>query len=615
VRVVAVNSSKKADSANKKKNNVSKQNTNDKINSSHKKNNQVKNNNISSKNKSEKIDKIIKEKEVNKLDVVKNDDKNIKNDSKKKKVTDKVDNKIVTNKKIEIKEKKVEENLVSDKKKQASGNKDQKKEITNKDEMILDSKKEDIALDNKKSNKFKKKYLFLIVYLLVIFALWYIAIPKINLNGDDKLIISYDEEYVEAGYEAKFLGRDITSDVLIDNELEIGKIGNYKISYYIKYLFFTIKKERYVSIIDSKEPVINIKSDVINICPNQKLPKLEYSVIDEYDGDITLNTKENILDDKITLSVSDSSNNVSNKIIKIDRSDRDKPEISLKGNSTIYLNLSEKYVEPGYSAKDNCDGDITSKVSVSGSVGKSSGNYKINYSVTDSGGNKSMVTRTVIVINKNAFNEGNIINGSIYLTFDDGPNVGTTNVILDILKKEGVKATFFVTCNGADSLIKRIYDEGHTIALHTATHNYSYLYSSTDNYFNDLKTVSNRVKRITGIDSKIIRFPGGSSNTISRNYKKGIMTELSNMVINEGYRYYDWNIDSMDASTARNSQDVYNNVISNLSRNGVNMVLMHDTRTITRDALRNIIRYGKSQGYSFKKIEMDTYMVRHGINN
>ena len=201
------------------------------------------------------------------------------------------------------------------------------------------------------------------------------------------------------------------------------------------------------------------------------------------------------------------------------------------------------------------------------------------------------------------------------MTFDDGPNEGTTNVILDVLKSEGVKATFFVTCNGPDYLIKRIYDEGHTVALHTCTHNYANIYSSVDNYFADLNRISTRVKNITGYDAKIIRFPGGSSNTVSRNYQIGIMSTLTGMVLDKGYRYFDWNVDSMDASSSRSASDVYYNVVGSLSHSRSNVVLMHDIKQMTKDAIYDIINYGKNNGYSFARLEPDTYMIRHGVNN
>ena len=93
------------------------------------------------------------------------------------------------------------------------------------------------------------------------------------------------------------------------------------------------------------------------------------------------------------------------------------------------------------------------------------------------------------------------------------------------------------------------------------------------------------------------------------------MSTLSGMVLDKGYRYYDWNVDSKDAGGANSSQEVYYNVVNNLSKNRSNVVLMHDVKWQTRDAIRDIIHYGKNNGYSFDKITMSTYMVRHGINN
>ena len=207
-------------------------------------------------------------------------------------------------------------------------------------------------------------------------------------------------------------------------------------------------------------------------------------------------------------------------------------------------------------------------------------------------------------------------NGTIYLTFDDGPRNGTTNVILDILKEEGVKATFFVTNGGPDELIKREYDEGHTVALHTASHDYATVYASVDAYFNDLNIVSTRVKNITGEESKIIRFPGGSSNTVSRHYCVGIMSTLTQLVLERGYRYYDWNVSSGDAAGGTVTKEmVYSNVVNSLSRDRINVVLMHDIKPYTRDALRDIIRYGKENGYTFERITPATQMVTQRVNN
>ena len=444
----------------------------------------------------------------------------------------------------------------------------------------------------------------------------YLTIPKIYLNGDKNITLSYKDTYTEPGYSAKQNFKDITKEIKIDSNLKEKTLGEYQITYKINYLFLTIKKTRKITIVDKDKPTITVPSNPIKVCPNTTLDEIDYKAYDDYDGDITSKVTLKESQNKLSLNVKDSSQNEFSLEVKINRLDDDAPVITLKNNQTVYLTSGETYNEPGYTATDNCDGDITSKVTTEGTIGTSLGTYHIIYKVTDSAGNTATTTRTIIRRNSTTPpNSGVIENNTIYLTFDDGPSSLTTGYILDVLKEEGVKATFFVTCNGPDSLIKRIYDEGHTIALHTASHNYSYVYSSVDNYFADLSRVSERVKNITGIESKIIRFPGGSSNTISRTYHYGIMTELTNEVISRGYRYYDWNVDSNDAGSAHSSQEVYQNVVNNLSPYRANMVLMHDIKTTTKDAIRDIIRYGKNNGYTFKQIETNTYMVRHPVNN
>lgn len=204
--------------------------------------------------------------------------------------------------------------------------------------------------------------------------------------------------------------------------------------------------------------------------------------------------------------------------------------------------------------------------------------------------------------------------GIIYLTFDDGPSRNTA-YILDVLKSENVKATFFITGKGSDYIIKREYEEGHSIGLHTYSHSYKTIYSSVDNYFQDIEAVNQRLCDITTTRSKIIRFAGGSSNTISRRYKKGLMSELTKEVVARGYKYYDWNIDSGDSSGVSNCNRVYNNVIKNLKSDKVNMVLMHDTKKCTAKVLKKIIDYGKNNGYQFKKITEKTEMITQKINN
>lgn len=207
---------------------------------------------------------------------------------------------------------------------------------------------------------------------------------------------------------------------------------------------------------------------------------------------------------------------------------------------------------------------------------------------------------------------------TIYLTFDDGPS-NLTNQILDILKEEKVPATFFVIgrhITEYQNTVKRAYNDGHTIALHSYTHNYKYVYSADQNYFDDLKQIDDSVYNITGHHAKIVRLPGGSSNTVSRKYNPGITTRITQKLIEDGYNYFDWNVDSGDASGKLNKDQIYHNTTMNL-HHITNVVLMHDTavKTSTVEALRDIIIYGKNNGYTFAKITKNTPDIKHHINN
>lgn len=466
----------------------------------------------------------------------------------------------------------------------------------------------------KKKNSSFFTWTCLFVFLIIVaFSIYnFLLLPSINLKGSRHVEIGYMEEYKEKGYKASFLGNDITKDVKVSGEVNSKKLGTYNITYYVKEGVFEKKVIRKVKVMDKTAPVIKLQSEEdIYVCPGKKYKEEDFSAVDDYDGDVTKKVKVTLSDNKITYTVKDEHGNKSTLSRKIIYEDKNNPEITLTGADTVYMYLGDNYNELGYKATDECDGDLTSKVKVTNNINNSeTGKYKVTYSVSDDAGNKCSLERNVIVSKRDA-------PGTIYLTFDDGPRNGTTNVILDILKEEGVKATFFVTNSGPDELIKRAYDEGHTIALHTATHDYGIVYNSVDSYFKDLGSVSDRVKRITGKESKIIRFPGGSSNTISARYSKGIMSTLTKEVLARGYRYYDWNLSAGDAAggKAPSASDIYNNVVSRLSKSRVNMVLMHDIKTYTRDALRDIIRYGKENGYTFDKITEDTEMVTQRVNN
>ena len=454
----------------------------------------------------------------------------------------------------------------------------------------------------------KKEFLFLII-ITFMYLLYTVFYPN---------IITYDME-VELGddyaldYECYNLFTDLSDKVVITGDVDNSLVGSYRVSANVKYLFYDVKKEFIVNVVDKVAPSIVLKGDnPTYVCPNKDYVEDGYSAEDNYDGDITDKVETVIEDNSILYRVFDSSSNKGEIKREIIHEDKDSPSIVLNGKETVYIYKGSSYKEDGYSAYDNCDGDITDKVVVTNNVNSNvTGKYKITYEVKDSSDNSFSIDREVIVINR-VSSSGN---GVIYLTFDDGPS-NLTKEILDILDREGVKATFFVC--GANEYTKRAYNSGHTIALHSNTHNYSYIYASSSNYFSDLNSISDKVYSVINIRPKLIRFPGGSSNTVSRNYKSGIMSYLTVEVVNRGYSYFDWNVDSNDAgSDVGNSTNIYYNVVNNVSHSRANVVLMHDSANhrATVNALSDIIRYGKDNGYTFKAIDDSTPVIRHGVNN
>ena len=479
----------------------------------------------------------------------------------------------------------------------------------------------------KKDNKSLKKKIIIIVSLILTFiiitSLLYILVfdKKVyfeNFIETDKILVGneYKDKEFSICYGTIIGCENIKYKTL--GEVDTTKLGEYTLTYVYKIKDKENKLEKKVTVYDDVKPEI-IVDEELSFCKNGNVGNGKYHASDNYDGDLTDKVKLTIEGDKSYLEVEDSSGNKETIEVKA-LEFTSQPVITLKGNQNMSLLVGGTYKEEGATASDICDGDISDKIEISGEVNtKSPGSYTITYSVTNSDGLKAETKRTIKVQERTKVSYGSGCSkaGAIYLTFDDGPEWGSTEKILNTLKDEGVKATFFVTASGPDSLIQREYNEGHVVALHTASHNYAKIYSSVDNYFNDLTNVQNRVKRITGVESKIIRFPGGSSNTVSRKYQRGIMTTLTNEVLKRGYRYYDWNVNSSDADVCSGgtSSCVYSHVVNSISLNKCNMVLMHDIKNNTANALSDIIHYGKEKGYTFEVITMDTPMVTQGVNN
>ncbi len=219
-------------------------------------------------------------------------------------------------------------------------------------------------------------------------------------------------------------------------------------------------------------------------------------------------------------------------------------------------------------------------------------------------GKKRYRCRVAVGIPKNA----------VYLTFDDGPSSDVTPRILDILKRRNIKATFFVVNYSVanEKLIKRIVKEGHTLALHGLSHVYRDIYRSEAAFMKNITRLRKKLFKLTGKDCTIMRFPGGSSNSSSK-FNPGVMTRLTSLVQEEGYRYFDWNVSAEDAERYKSKGSVYRNVTSGLRKHRVNVVLCHDFggNHVTCDALDDVIDYAQNRGYTFRRISKRTELVQH----
>lgn len=195
----------------------------------------------------------------------------------------------------------------------------------------------------------------------------------------------------------------------------------------------------------------------------------------------------------------------------------------------------------------------------------------------------------------------------VCLTFDDGPSK-TTPAVLDALNAAGVKATFFVVATGYNEkylpLIADAAAAGHQIALHSASHEYSDIYQSSAAYWQDIELLKERISPYVNTASlHYLRFPGGSTNTVSRRYGgRGVMAELKQQCAEKGYAYVDWNVCAEDAVGGKPSAGtIYRNVVRETGEQTQCIVLMHDSATTrtTAEALPDIIRWYTDNGYTF----------------
>ncbi|MCL2035924.1 MAG: polysaccharide deacetylase [Oscillospiraceae bacterium] len=197
----------------------------------------------------------------------------------------------------------------------------------------------------------------------------------------------------------------------------------------------------------------------------------------------------------------------------------------------------------------------------------------------------------------------------IYFTFDDGPT-NTTLTVLNELQKYGVKATFFVVPKESTAhLLKRVHEAGHSIGVHSFSHDYPVIYSSVEAYLADFKLARDLIYEQTGVKTDFFRFPGGSVNDYNRETRDEIIAEMTR----RGFVYFDWTVESGDIDGASWDR-MYGTIRAKVAENAENgrrsIILFHDTATsgymtwVIDDLIEDF--QANPNGYVFGQIDGNT---------
>ena len=293
--------------------------------------------------------------------------------------------------------------------------------------------------------------------------------------------------------------------------------------------------------------------------------------------------------------------------------DRTAPVITLDESVNVVRKGDEW--KDSFTAIDDQDGDLSEQVEILGEVNmRRDGKYQLTYRVQDSAGNEATANRTVVVSSV-AINRPELAKQGdknvIYLTFDDGPGMYTER-LLEILDSHNVKATFFVTDTNPASrdLIGEEYRRGHTIGVHTMTHDYNVIYESGKAFWEDIDQELEIIKEQIGEETPFMRFPGGSSNdliTMNDELRQALAVGLRD----RGLKYYDWTIDSNDSDDSYTTDDIYWNMIDQTVVADPKIVLCHDLKRTTVDMIDNYLSWAIENHYVFLPITEETPVVHH----
>lgn len=453
-----------------------------------------------------------------------------------------------------------------------------------------------------------KKIAFFIFVVCIVGIIGYESSNRLYLV-EDTIVITVGEN-VDLYDNLVLKGIDV-EDVTILSTVDINTVGIYEVEYYHKNdsISCTIKVE------DTIKPIFNVREGVFGLGYTIDVYDLVDDIEDHspvivgFDGMYNFNIVGLF---EVGIFVEDAYQNRDVQYTMIEIVVDSTPPV-IEPMHTLEINLGDHYNFYDIEVVDDYDSNPVIEVDMDDVDLNQVGTYWIKYYIEDQCGNRATYGRSVVVYEDHL----NELEKVVYLTFDDGPS-SVTKDVLNVLEDYGVKATFFVTRGTIEYqyLITEAFQSGHAIGLHSYSHDYQTIYSAPYLYFKDLSKIDDLVYDLTGQRSTIVRFPGGSSNTISMNYNEGIMGYLVKEVERLGYMYFDWNISSEDAVS--NHEDVQTIIDHATSSNATYVnVLMHDSNTkqTTVEALPSIIEYYLEQGYTFKTLEDCTYSFHHVVLN
>ena len=462
------------------------------------------------------------------------------------------------------------------------------------------------------------KFKLSILIIILIISLIILAIHPTNqvILNNYHLVFEIENKFDPQANIKKVIGGSIDGVTIDTSKVDFTKVGKYPITYTYNNITTTIT----IELVDSIKPNLEVKELTTDLGMNVEASDLIKSNYNHQRTTVKFKEKydfNQIGDYSVEINICRSNNCVTKQsIVHVLDEDITPPRIIGIRNLSVLKN-SDIDLLSSVSVQDNQDDHPLLTIDSSNLDISKVGDYQITYHAKDRSLNSVSETCIISVVENKTIGTFTQSNEKVvYLTFDDGPSKNTAQV-LKILNTYGAKATFFVTGTNEEYyyLINETYEAGHTIGLHTYIHEYDQIYNSTTAYFSDLKKIEDLIYEQIGTVPKYIRFPGGSSNKVSKKYCTKIMSKLTKEVINRGYQYYDWNEDSEDGSGELSVKQLIKNATASNENNII--LLFHDAngKESSLKALGAVIQYYQNQGYVFKGIDDNSYVVHHSVNN